>query len=259
MRARRSAHGRRARSGSTGASPRSGRGRLRRYARQPNRRSTISRRAGRSAPAIGTITKSEQPQGRVSSAANAGFASDRRVARQRWEHDDPERHADDPDRDLKQREGDVEARSRRPGQRRCEGGHHDERDLAGPEAERPRRHQDQWPCGPAGPRRSIARLVAEAQPCQRRELDEEVAEGAGHDADREARRRPSSGPRISAPPMIAEVVDDRREGRRPRTGRSTFSTLVATAPIARKIGLSSMIRVSSMVSSRAARLGRTRG
>ena len=70
----------------------------------------------------------------------------------------------------------------------------------------------------------VARIDAAAgsgsRAAQRRQLDEQVAERAGDDADREARRRPSTGQEDAAADD-REVVDDRRDrgGREPAAGR----------------------------------------
>ena len=65
-----------------------------------------------------------------------------------------------------------------------------------------------------GSPRSTPRPDPGADPAHRRHLDEQVAGRADDHADGEARRRPNTGTRNSAPADDPEVVDERRDGRR---------------------------------------------
>ena len=104
----------------------------------------------------------------------------------RRQDDDPERNADQADRDLEQREGVVECGDRPDPEPRRDRGHDDEGDLAGSEAKRPRAHQLER-LTRLRVRELDPRLVAEPLGSERRKLDEQMAERPRDDADREAR------------------------------------------------------------------------
>ena len=154
----------------------------------------------------------QQPQGPGEQTREGTLATDRGLARQRWQDHDPERDADDPERDLEQGEGEAEvgdgALAERAGQR----GHDDERDLGHPQPDRAGCHQDQRLAGLCVARVDPGR-VAETHPREWADLDEQVAERAQHDAegqtlDAEAR------PQDERATDDRQVVDDGRDRRR---------------------------------------------
>ncbi len=134
-----------------------------------------------------------------------------RLPRQRRQDDDAERHADHTDRDLEQGECDVEHADRARAERGRDRVEHDERDLTRSETECARGHQLQRPA-----RLGIVELdppvVSVALGLQRGDLDEQMAEGAGNDADGQT-GDPERGGEDEGRADDREVVDDRRDGR----------------------------------------------
>ena len=81
----------------------------------PKRRSTISARRTASRPAIGIITNRISRMARVSRRANSASRPTAASRESDGSRTIAERDADDPDRDLEQREGDVEVGHRADG------------------------------------------------------------------------------------------------------------------------------------------------
>ena len=109
----------------------------------PNRISTTGPRHDRGQDRDRDHDVDEQAERPRQELGEGILAPDRGLARQRWQDDDAERHADDPERDLEQREGEVEVRDRAVAEQAGERRHHDEGDLGHPEADRARRHEDE--------------------------------------------------------------------------------------------------------------------
>ena len=140
------------------------------------------------------------------------LTADRRIARQRRQEDDPKWDADDPDRDLEEGERDVEVGH--GAHRKCgrQGGDDDEGDLARPQPEGSRHHQQKRaPCLriiPVDPR-----FVAEAEPAEGSYLDEEMAERPDDHAQGKT-FDPERGCQEQCAADDRQVVDDRRDRRR---------------------------------------------
>ena len=148
-----------------------------------------------------------QQGGELVHPAEGGFPGEGR------KDDDAKGHADHADRDLEQRERNVERADGAVAEGRRNRGDDDERDLGRPEADCSRRHERQCLAGlRVGEVDEAGVAIAEAG--HGRQLDEEVADRAGDDTDREA-RDPERRLEEHGRGDDREVVDDRGDrGRR---------------------------------------------
>ena len=166
-----------------------------------------SRRAGsRPGRRSGSITNDEQPHGPRQQADELVWSPDGRApATATGRATIAERHADDPDRDLEQRERDRERGDRAGPERRGERRHDDERDLASRPRPTARGAISASAWRAAGSPRSIRGRVAEADRRERPELDERGGRASRRRRRRPGRSTPRPGPAAGPPPMIARL------------------------------------------------------
>jgi hypothetical protein len=151
---------------------------------------------------MGTMAKTRRRTDR--DHADVGRRRPERVLpRDRREDDDAEGHADDPDGDLEQGEGDGVARDGALAERRRQRSHDDERDLRRPEPERAWCQEGEHPA--AGPVREVhPDRRPEPQPDERGQLDQEVPGRPGTTPQARA-VTPIVGPSTAAAAMIATL------------------------------------------------------